>query len=97
LVVPYSLDANDMKMVALNGFTEGEQFFRYLCDTYDQLADEGGRMMSVGLHGRVVGRPGRARALARFVDHVMADGRGWVARRDEIARVWAGQRAWEAA
>ncbi len=88
LIVPYSLDANDMKMVALNGFTEGEQFFRYLRDTYDQLAEEGGRMMSVGLHGRIAGRPGRARAVARFVDHVMADGRAWVATRLDIARHW---------
>ncbi|MDR6509898.1 putative urate catabolism protein [Novosphingobium capsulatum] len=88
LIVPYSLDANDMKMVALNGFTEGEQFFRYLRDTYDQLAEEGGRMMSVGLHGRIAGRPGRARAVARFVDHVMADGRAWLATRLDIARHW---------
>ncbi|NMN04351.1 MULTISPECIES: allantoinase PuuE [unclassified Novosphingobium] len=88
LIVPYSLDANDMKMVALNGFTEGEQFFRYLRDTYDQLAEEGGRMMSVGLHGRIAGRPARARAVARFVDHVLADGRGWVATRLDIARHW---------
>ena len=88
LIVPYSLDANDMKMVALNGFTEGEQFFRYLRDTYDQLAEEGGRMMSIGLHGRIAGRPARARALARFVDHVMADGRGWITTRLDIARHW---------
>lgn len=88
LIVPYSLDANDMKMVALNGFTEGEQFFRYLRDTYDQLAEEDGRMMSVGLHGRIAGRPGRARAVARFVDHVLADGRGWLATRLDIARHW---------
>ena len=88
LIVPYSLDANDMKMVALNGFTEGDQFFRYLADTFDQLRDEGGRMMSVGLHGRIAGRPARARALARFVDHVMASGDAWVARRCDIARHW---------
>lgn len=88
LIVPYSLDANDMKMVAYNGFTEGEQFFRYLRDTFDQLADEGGRMMSVGLHGRIAGRPARARALARFVDHVTASGAAWVARRIDIARHW---------
>ncbi|OZA31483.1 MAG: chitin deacetylase [Novosphingobium sp. 17-62-9] len=68
LIVPYSLDANDMKMVALNGFTEGEQFFRYLRDTFEQLREEGGRMMSVGLHGRIAGKPGRARAVARFLD-----------------------------
>ncbi|MFC3441845.1 allantoinase PuuE [Sphingobium rhizovicinum] len=88
LIVPYTLDANDMKMVAYNGFTEGEQFFRYLRDTFDQLAQEGGRMMSVGLHGRIAGRPGRARALARFLDHVTVSGDAWVARRIDIARHW---------
>jgi peptidoglycan/xylan/chitin deacetylase (PgdA/CDA1 family) len=60
LIVPYTLDANDMKFVALNGFTEGEQFFHYLRDTFDQLYAEGGRMMSIGLHGRVAGKPARA-------------------------------------
>ncbi|BEV01971.1 allantoinase PuuE [Novosphingobium olei] len=88
LIVPYSLDANDMKMVALNGFTEGEQFFRYLRDTFEQLRAEGGRMMSVGLHGRIAGRPARARAVARFVDHVIASGDAWIARRIDIARHW---------
>jgi len=88
LIVPYTLDVNDMKMVAFNGFTEGEQFFRYLRDTFDQLREEGGRMMSVGLHGRIAGRPARARALARFLDHVMAAGDAWVARRIDIARHW---------
>ena len=88
LIVPYTLDANDMKFVALNGFTEGEQFFRYLCDTFDQLREEGGRMMSVGLHGRIAGKPARARALARFLDHVIASGDAWVARRIDIARHW---------
>ncbi|EGD59652.1 putative polysaccharide deacetylase [Novosphingobium nitrogenifigens DSM 19370] len=88
LIVPYSLDANDMKIVALNGFTEGEQFFRYLRDTFDQLREEGGRMMSIGLHGRIAGRPGRARAIARFLDHVMASGDAWIARRIDIARHW---------
>lgn len=88
LIVPYTLDANDMKFVALNGFAEGEQFFRYLRDTFDQLREEGGRMMSVGLHGRIAGRPGRARALAGFLDHVMASGDAWIARRIDIARHW---------
>jgi putative urate catabolism protein len=88
LIVPYSLDANDMKMVALNGFTEGEQFFRYLRDTFDQLRVEGGRMMSIGMHGRIAGRPGRARAVARFVDHVLESGDAWIARRIDIARHW---------
>jgi allantoinase len=88
LVVPYTLDANDMKMVALNGFTEGEQFFRYLRDSFDQLREEGGRMLSIGLHGRIAGRPARARALARFVDHVLGTGDAWIARRIDIARHW---------
>ena len=88
LIVPYSLDANDMKMVAMNGFTEGEQFFRYLRDTFEQLRVDGGRMMSVGLHGRIAGRPGRALAVARFVDHVLASGDAWVTRRIDIANHW---------
>lgn len=87
LVVPYALDANDMKFVAYNGFTEGEQFFRYLRDTFDTLYAEGGRMMSVGLHGRIAGRPGRAGAVARFLDHVLAHD-AWIARRIDIARHW---------
>ena len=88
LLVPYTLDANDMKFVALNGFTEGDAFYRYLHDSFDQLCEEGGRMMSVGLHGRIAGRPARARALARFLDHVTASGEAWVARRIDIARHW---------
>jgi len=88
LIVPYTLDVNDMKIVALNGFTEGEQFFRHMRDTFDQLRAEGGRMMSVGLHGRIAGKPGRARWLARFLDHVMASGDAWVCRRIDIARHW---------
>ncbi|MCX7285568.1 MAG: allantoinase PuuE [Novosphingobium sp.] len=88
LIVPYSLDANDMKMVALNGFTEGDQFFRYLRDTFEQLREEGGRMMSIGLHGRIAGKPGRARAVARFLDHVIESGDAWIARRIDIARHW---------
>lgn len=91
LIMPYSLDANDMKIVALNGFTEGEQFFRYLRDTFDQLREEGGRMMSVGLHGRIAGRPARARAVARFADHVLASGDAWIARRIDIARHWLAE------
>jgi peptidoglycan/xylan/chitin deacetylase (PgdA/CDA1 family) len=88
LIVPYSLDANDMKIVSLNGFTDGEQFFRYLRDTFDALRAEGGRMMSIGLHGRIAGRPARAAAVARFVDHVLACGDAWITRRIDIARHW---------
>ncbi|WP_419145047.1 allantoinase PuuE [Novosphingobium mangrovi (ex Hu et al. 2023)] len=88
LVVPYTLDVNDMKIVAYNGFTEGEQFFRHLRDTYDQLVEEGGRMMSVGLHARIAGKPGRARWVGRFLDHVAQSGEAWIARRIDIARHW---------
>jgi len=88
LIVPYSLDANDMKFAALNGFTEGTQFFRYLVDTFEQLREEGGRMMSVGLHGRIAGRPGRALAVGLFLDHVRESGDAWIARRIDIARHW---------
>lgn len=88
LIVPYTLDVNDMKIVAYNGFSEGEAFFRYLRDTFEQLREEGGRMMSVGLHGRIAGRPGRARAVARFLDHVIASGDAWVCRRIDIAEHW---------
>jgi allantoinase len=88
LIVPYTLDANDMKFVALNGFTHGDQFFAYLRDTFDQLREEGGRMMSIGLHARIAGRPARARAVAKFLDHVLASGDAWIARRIDIARHW---------
>ncbi len=88
LIVPYTLDANDMKFVVQNGFTEGDQFFRYLRDTFEQLRSEGGRMMSIGLHARIAGRPARALALAKFLDHVVASGDAWVARRIDIARHW---------
>ena len=88
LIVPYTLDANDMKFVALNGFTAPDQFFTYLRDTFDQLRAEGGRMMSIGLHGRIAGKPARAAAVARLLDHVIASGDAWIARRIDIARHW---------
>ncbi|RUT26610.1 allantoinase PuuE [Asaia sp. W19] len=88
LIVPYTLDVNDMKCVALNGFTEGEQFFRYLRDSFDMLYEEGGRMMSVGLHCRLAGRPARALALKRFLAHIQEHENVWVATRLDIARHW---------
>jgi len=91
LVVPYTLDANDMRFATAQGFNSGDQFFAYLRDSFDQLYAEGAdqpRMMSVGLHCRLAGRPGRARALARFLDHVLAHESVWVCRRDEIALHW---------
>jgi len=88
LMVPYTLDANDMRFATPQGFNSGQQFFEYLKDSFDVLHAEGGRMMSVGLHCRLAGRPGRAAALGRFLDHVASHGDVWVARRIDIARHW---------
>ena len=91
LVIPYALDTNDVKFGAPASYGSGEDFFRYLTDAFDQLWEEGAeapKMLSVGLHQRLVGRPGRARQLARFLDHVMAKGDSWVCRRIEIAEHW---------
>jgi putative urate catabolism protein len=92
LIVPYTLDANDMRFAIQAGFTAGDQFFGYLKDSFDVFYEEGRRgapkMMSVGLHCRLVGRPGRAAALARFLDYVAGHEQVWVCRRDEIARHW---------
>jgi allantoinase len=92
LVIPYSLDANDMRFVTSPGFDGTGSFYEYLCDTFDQLYVEGEhapKMMSVGLHCRLAGRPGRTRALQRFLDHVAAHDDVWVTRRVDIARHWA--------
>ncbi|MBF0850027.1 allantoinase PuuE [Gluconobacter sp. R75690] len=88
LIVPYTLDANDMKFAALNGFTEGEQFFVYLRDAFDMLYREGGRMMSVGLHCRLAGKPARAMGLLKFLQHIQKHEDVWVATRLDIARHW---------
>jgi putative urate catabolism protein len=92
LIVPYTLDANDMRFATPQGFNTGEQFYTYLKDSFDCLYEEGRRgspkMMSVGLHCRLVGRPGRAQALARFLDYVLSHKRVWVPRRIDIARHW---------
>ncbi len=88
LMVPYTLDANDMRFATPQGFNTGTQFFEYLKDSFDTLHDEGGRMMSIGLHCRLAGRPGRAAALARFLDYVAARSDAWVTTRVAIARHW---------
>jgi hypothetical protein len=89
--VPYTLDANDMRFATAQGFNSGDQFFAYLRDSFDVLYREGEtapKMMSVGLHCRLVGRRPRG-GLARFLDHVAAHERVWVARRIDVARHWS--------
>lgn len=91
LVVPYTLDANDMRFATPQGFNSGDQFFAYLRDSFDALYAEGAeapRMMSVGLHCRLAGRPGRIMALQRFLDHIAKHDKVWVCRRADIARHW---------
>ncbi|MGB5511933.1 MAG: allantoinase PuuE [Woeseiaceae bacterium] len=88
LMVPYTLDANDMRFATPQGFNSGTQFFDYLKDSFDVLHAEGGRMMSVGLHCRLAGRPGRAAAVMRFLDYVSAQDKVWVATRLAIAEHW---------
>ena len=89
LIVPYTLDANDMRFATPQGFNSGDQFYSYLKDTFDVLYAEGGRMMSVGLHCRLVGRPGRAAALQRFIDYANGHAGVWFATREDIADHWA--------
>lgn len=91
LIVPYTLDANDMRFATPQGFNTAEQFLTYLRDTFDTLYAEGAeapRMMSVGMHCRLLGRPGRFVALQRFLDHLAKHEKVWVCRRIDIARHW---------
>ncbi|OUC14114.1 MAG: allantoinase [Alkalinema sp. CACIAM 70d] len=91
LVIPYTLDNNDMRFATSQGFNSGDQFFAYLRDAFDVLYAEGEtapKMMSVGLHCRLVGRPGRSAALARFLDYVQGHDRVWLCRRMDIAQHW---------
>lgn len=92
LIVPYTLDCNDMRFATPQGFNSGDQFFAYLRDSFDALYAEGAagapKMLSVGLHCRLIGRPGRIMALRRFLDHIRAHDAVWVARRIDIARHW---------
>jgi peptidoglycan/xylan/chitin deacetylase (PgdA/CDA1 family) len=90
-VIPYTLDNNDMKFGGVQGFNTGEDFFTYLKDAFDVLYAEGAehpKMMSVGLHMRLAGRPGRAAALARFLDYGAKHDRVWICRRVDIAHHW---------
>jgi urate oxidase len=93
LIIPYTLDANDMRFATPQGFNSGDQFFSYLKDSFDALYAEGAKgspkMMSIGLHCRLIGRPGRVMALARFIDYVKSHEKVWIARRVDIAEHWA--------
>jgi len=100
LIIPYSLAANDMRFTTPPGFDNGEEFFQFLKDSFDTLYEEGRqgspKMMSVGLHCRLVGMPGRFAGLKRFVDYVRAKDKVWLARRIDIARHWAQHHPYKA-
>ncbi|MGI9478259.1 MAG: allantoinase PuuE [Hyphomicrobiaceae bacterium] len=92
LIIPYTLDANDMRFATAQGFNAGDQFFNYLKDTFDTLFAEGSdghpKMMSIGLHCRLAGRPGRLRAIKRFIEYAQSHSEVWFATRLEIANHW---------
>ena len=99
LVVPYSLDCNDMRFVQAQGFNTGEHFFNYLRDSFDALyaeGDEAPKMMSIGMHCRLLGKPGRIGSLRRFLDHVQQHERVWICRRIDIARHWKATHPFDA-
>jgi putative urate catabolism protein len=98
LIVPYALDTNDMRFASAQGFNSGDQFFAYLRDAFDVLYAEGDpagldrpKMLSIGMHCRLLGRPARLKSLQRFLDHVQQHDKVWVCRRIDIARHWAQQ------
>ncbi len=100
LVVPYTLDTNDMRFALPQGFAQAEDFHVYLRDSFDALYAEGEdrpSMLSIGMHARLLGRPGRIRALQRFLDHVQRHERVWIARRIDIARHWQAEHPFDAA
>ncbi|MEY4258563.1 MAG: hypothetical protein RJA56_1464, partial [Pseudomonadota bacterium] len=95
LIVPYTLDCNDMRFALPQGYSHADPFFQYMKDTFDALYAEGDpngdnapKMMSIGMHCRLLGRPGRITALQRFLDHIQSHDHVWVARRIDIARHW---------
>ena len=91
LIIPYTLDNNDMRFVSNQGFNTGDHFFTYLKDSFDALYEEGKtnpKMMSVGLHCRIVGRPGRIQSLKRFLEYVLSHEDVWICKRIDIAKHW---------
>ena len=89
-MIPYTLDNNDMRFTTTQGFNSGDQFYNYLKDSFDALYNEsdGPKMMSVGLHCRIIGRPGRFQSLKRFLDYVQKHKDVWICRRIDIANHW---------
>lgn len=99
LIVPYTLDTNDMRFATPQGFNTGDDFFHFLRDAFDVLYEEGEetpKMLSIGLHCRLIGRPSRFRGLQRFLDHVQKHDRVWIATREEIARHWVQTHPYQA-
>ncbi len=99
LIVPYTLDTNDMRFATPQGFNSGDQFFTYLKDAFDALYAEGEttpRMLSIGLHCRLIGRPARIQSLARFIDYVQRHDKVWLTRRVDIARHWRTEHPYQA-
>ena len=91
LMIPYTLDNNDMRFLTNQGFNSGEQFFNYLKDSFDTLYEEGNdnpKMMSIGLHCRIIGKPGRIQSLKRFLDYITSLDKVWICKREEIANHW---------
>ena len=91
LIIPYTLDTNDMRFATPQGFNSGQQFFTYLKDAFDQLYEEGAqapKMLNIGLHCRIAGRPGRTRALRRFLEYMLEHQDVWICRRIDIAQHW---------
>jgi allantoinase len=96
LILPYTLDTNDMRFSSAQGFAQGDDFFTYLKDSFDVLYAEGDpqglnapKMLNIGMHCRLLGRPGRLRALQRFLDYVQSHEQVWICRRIDIAKHWA--------
>ena len=91
LMIPYTLDNNDMRFLTNQGFNSGEQFFNYLKDSFDTLYEEGNdnpKMMSIGLHCRIIGKPGRIQSLKRFLEYITSLDKVWICKREEIANHW---------
>ena len=91
LMIPYSLDNNDMRFLTSQGFNSGDQFFNYLKDSFDTLYEEGKekpKMMSIGLHCRIIGKPGRIQSLKKFLNYITGFDKVWICKREDIAKHW---------